>query len=289
MIEHLLRHLDRGDPGGVRGLYVFGSSVVGGLRPDSDLDLLLVTDRSLDADERTALLHLLFRFSGRRASVTPGRPVELTSVVLDEVVPWAYPPMCDFLYGEWLRTELADGRLPERHRNPDLAVLLTTLREHARTLRGPDPAGLLSPVPGADLRRAILDSLGPLLDDLSGDERNVLLTLARMVVTLETGEILPKDQAARRLLPGLPAPDRSVLALAAAGYLGEAVDDWAGDPGRAHATATDLAARIRSAGDGPGAAGGPVMPGVTSPGTPAAPRGTPPHSRGAASGRPPRG
>ena len=31
------------------------------------------------------------------------------------------------------------------------------------------------------------DSLGPLLDDLAGDERSVLLTLARMVITCDTG------------------------------------------------------------------------------------------------------
>ncbi|MDQ0373940.1 aminoglycoside adenylyltransferase domain-containing protein [Cellulomonas humilata] len=47
--------------------------------------------------------------------------------------------------------------------------------------------------PVADLRRSIDDSLEPLLDGLVGDERNVVLTLARMVVTLETGAIVSKD------------------------------------------------------------------------------------------------
>ncbi len=244
-IELLVAHVDRCDPGGVRGLYAFGSSVVGGLRPDSDVDLLLVTERSLSVDERSGLLRLLLRFSGRRATVMPGRPIELTSVVHRDVVPWVYPPTCDFLYGEWLRTELEDGRLPERHLNPDLAVLLTTLRQHAETLRGPVPDVQVDPVPAEDLRRAVHDSLVPLLEDLLGDERNVLLTLARMLVTLETGEIVSKDHAARRILPRLPEPGRSVLGRAAAGYLGECDDDWSQEAGP-HAQRPELAAWIRA-------------------------------------------
>jgi hypothetical protein len=44
----------------------------------------------------------------------------------------------------------------------------------------------------------------PLCDPaLQRDERNVLLTLARMLVTLETGEIVAKDETVRRTLPVL--------------------------------------------------------------------------------------
>ncbi len=71
-----------------------------------------------------------------------------------------------------------------------------------------------------------MDSLDPLLDDLVGDERNVLLTLARMIVTLESGEIVSKDEAVRRVLPTVDDHSRAVLAYAAAGYLGEVDDDW---------------------------------------------------------------
>jgi streptomycin 3"-adenylyltransferase len=37
------------------------------------------------------------------------------------------------------------------------------------------------------------------MGDWLGDERNVLLTLARMIVTVEAGEVVPKDEAARRV------------------------------------------------------------------------------------------
>ncbi len=113
VIDRLAGHLDGHDPGGLLGLYLYGSAVLSGLRPNSDLDLLMVTERSLTVDEREGLVGFLFQFSGRRATVTPGRPLELTSVVRDDVVPWSYPPTCDFVYGEWLRTEFTDGRLPQ--------------------------------------------------------------------------------------------------------------------------------------------------------------------------------
>jgi predicted nucleotidyltransferase len=225
-VEEVSRHLLAGDPGGVLGLYLYGSSVQGGLRPDSDVDLLLVTRRSLTALERTGVLELMLAHSGRRATLGPARPLELTSLVVDDVVPWRYPPVRDLQYGEWLRDSFTDGRLPRRETDPDLAVLLTTARERAQGLTGPPADELLEAVPPDDLRRALHDVVPGLVAALVGDERNVLLTLARVVVTLETGRIVAKDEAARAVLPLLGEPARTVLTLAYRGYLGEVVDDW---------------------------------------------------------------
>lgn len=246
VIERLAERLDELDPGGVIGLYVYGSSAASGLRPGSDIDLLLITERSLNDEERTWLVEFLRQFSGRRATVVPGRPLELTSVVLSDVVPWTYPPVCDFLYGEWLRSDFDHGQFPLRCVNPDLAVLLSTVQQHAQLVRGPDPVDLLPPVPPADLFRSLHDGLSPLLEDLVGDERNVLLTLARMIVTLKTGGILSKHEAVRQIVPSLEESDRSVLNLAASGYLGEVEDDWSTMRGPALATATVLAEQIRA-------------------------------------------
>ncbi len=236
------------DVGGLVAVHLHGSAVSGGLRPDSDVDLLVTTRRSLVRVEREAVMDLVLRRSGRRATDGPSRPLELTCVVLDDVRPWRYPPRCDLLYGEWLRDELGEGTLPAPHPDPDLAVALTTTLQHGTTLHGPDPAELFDPVPGADLRRAVADGLGRLLDDLVGDERNVLLTLARMVVTLETGEIVPKDVAAHRVAVGLRSSDRRLLELAAAAYTGDSPDDWTLERAAAAATARRLAEQVRRLG-----------------------------------------
>jgi predicted nucleotidyltransferase len=245
VIESLSDHLEARDPGRVFGLYLYGSSVAGGLRPDSDIDLLLLTERSLSPVERRRLVELLLRYSGRRATVAPGRPIELTSLVLADVAPWTYPPLCDFLYGEWLREEFVDGDVPQRHVNPDLAVVLTTVRQHAHCLHGPRPAEILDPVPTRDLHRSMHDSLDELLSDLAGDERNVLLSLARMLVTLDTGRLVPKDEAARQVMHRLHEPHRSILSVAADGYLGRRHDDWSERQEEVEETAHHLARRIR--------------------------------------------
>jgi streptomycin 3"-adenylyltransferase len=246
VVDALTDHLARTDPGGLLGVHLFGSSAVGGLRPDSDVDVLVLTQRSLSQSERQTLLEFLLQHSGRRATVAAGRPLELTSLVVDDVVPWSYPPVCDFLYGEWLRDDFLGGEVPARHDNPDLAVLVTTALQHAVCLHGPPLDELVGPVPTEDLLRSFQDSLDPLLDDLVGDERNVMLTLARKVVTAETGRIVSKDQAADLILPSLREPHRSVLSLAARGYLGEVDDDWTDRQEQVRDTAAVLAARVRS-------------------------------------------
>jgi streptomycin 3"-adenylyltransferase len=227
------------------GLYLCGSSVSGGLRHESDIDLLAVTRRSLSTQERVEITDLLLRFSGRKATVEPGRPVELTSVVHSAMTPWKYPPECDYQYGEWLRDTITAGQMPAAHRDPDLAILISAARFTNEPLRGPALEKITDAVPREDLRRAIRDSVQPLLEDLHGDERNVLLTLARMVVTLETGEIVSKDDAASRVMSGLPPGNRELLDLARQGYLGQVADDWNQNREQTQETAGLLASQVR--------------------------------------------
>jgi predicted nucleotidyltransferase len=207
------------------GIYLHGSAVLAGLRPHSDIDVLIVVRRSLTRDERRALVGELMRVSG----VPGARPVELIVVVQDDVRPWRYPPVCDFLYGEWLREEYERGVLPEPESSPDLAPLLTMTLAGDAALHGPPPAQLLDPVPLVDLRRAIVAGVPQLLGDLDHDTRNVLLTLARIWTTLATDTIRSKDAAADWVLERLPSAHRAVLAHARAVYLGEEEERWDGE------------------------------------------------------------
>ena len=65
------------------------------------------------------------------------------------------------------------------------------------------------------------DVIPDLIADLDGDVRNVLLTLARVWFTLDTGTIAPKDVAADWALQRLPEGRGAALGRARAGYLGD--------------------------------------------------------------------
>ncbi|HMO11470.1 MAG TPA: DUF4111 domain-containing protein [Actinotalea sp.] len=229
----------------VTAAWLHGSAVAGGLPPDSDLDVLAVVERPLRPAERTEVLSGVLRLSGRAAEHGPARPVELTVVVRSDVVPWRYPPTCDLQYGEWLRAAVLAGRPPARGAEPDLAVALTDVRGRGLPLIGPPPDAVLDPVPPSDLRAAMVDTVPGLLADLVGDERNVLLTLARIVTTLDTWVIEPKDVAGRAVAPLLPRPSAQLLQLAASAYLGDAADDWSARRGEAREAAELLVHLIR--------------------------------------------
>ncbi|SBU89774.1 Predicted nucleotidyltransferases [Streptomyces sp. Ncost-T6T-1] len=207
---------DRVLGGNLIGAYLHGSSVLGGLKPASDVDVLLVSRRPMGERERRALLEGLLSISG---SGDTARPVELTVVVQSEVRPWRYPPTCDFLYGEWLRAEYEAGAVPRAEPMPDLALLISMTLTGDAPLTGPRPAQVLDPVPHADLVRASVAGIPELLDDLEGDTRNVLLTLARIWATLATGRIMPKDAAADWAVGRLSVEHRAVLEHARQLYL----------------------------------------------------------------------
>jgi Aminoglycoside adenylyltransferase, C-terminal domain len=155
------------------------------------------------------------------------RSIELTIVVQGDVRPWRYPPRLDFQYGDWWRREFERGeRSPWVSPNPDVALELEMVRQANRPLFGPPPSDVLDPVPASDIRRAMVDDIPALLGDLEGDERNVILTFARIWVTLETGEFVAKDAAADWVLDRLPPQRRPVLAHARAIYRGEAAEEW---------------------------------------------------------------
>src|SRR5690606_2336620 len=80
LIAPVLAHLERASPGDLVGAYLYGSAVSSGLRPDSDVDLLLVTQRSLTAAERADLTAVLLASSAggtKDRNREGGRAIEL--------------------------------------------------------------------------------------------------------------------------------------------------------------------------------------------------------------------
>ena len=228
-------------------VYLYGSAVAGGLRPDSDLDLFAVTRRRLRQPDRQRIVHALTPISARRERPADWRPLELTVVALDEVRPWRYPPRMELQYGEWLREAFDRGDVgPAEPHSPDLAVLVSMVRSAGRPLLGSPAVAVLDAVPAADVRRAMVDSLPALLDDLEDDTRNVLLTLARMWCTAVTGELRPKDAAADWVLGRLPEAQQAPLRRARDLYRGGGFGPW-NDAAAVRETAGVMAAAVDGA------------------------------------------
>jgi predicted nucleotidyltransferase len=214
-------------PDAVLGIYLHGSSVFGGLRPGSDIDVFAVTNRGTTETERRRLIEQLLPISGRGDPTGRSRSIDLEIVARADVRPWRYPARLDFQFGDWYRPEFAKGNFaPWDPTNPDLAVLLEMVRQADRPLFGPPPAEVLDPIPWPDLRRAMLDCIPDLLSYLAGDERNVVLTFVRIWTTLATGVIRSKDGAADWAMPLLPPEHRDVLAYARANYLDGTPEEW---------------------------------------------------------------
>ena len=210
------------------GVYLFGSAVNGGLRINSDVDVLVVVNHSLSEVIRKKLTDRLMLISGKIGNTDSMRPLEVTVINHSDIVPWRYPPKNEFIYGEWLRSEYEKGQIQEPTYDPDLAIVLAQVRKNSISLFGPDASDILESVPISDIRRAIKESLPGLIEDIKGDERNVILTLARMWQTVSIAEISPKDVAAKWALSRLPKEYSTLLDLARKAYRGEYVDQWEG-------------------------------------------------------------
>ncbi len=209
------------------GVYLYGSSILGGLQKYSDIDLLVVSDRSTTHEEKTKLAIKLLQISGVYMKSTK-LPIEMTIVQKAEINPWHYPPNFDFQYGDWLRKQFESGIIepwPTKEM-PDLALLITQVLLASKTLLGPDPDQLLCKIPYKDFIIATTDALQNLMSELNIDTRNVLLTFARIWSTVETDAIRSKPAAADWAIDRLPEQYRPVMKRAKAIYRGEEKENW---------------------------------------------------------------
>ena len=134
------------------GAYPHGSAMLGGFRPNSDIDVIVVASRYTTAEEKRRLIALLLSVSGGRASGRPGRPIELDVVVQSEIRPWRYPPTFDFHFSELWRDRFESGDVEPwtSTTNRDLASAVTVVLLGDEPLAGPPPTQVFDPVPRGD-------------------------------------------------------------------------------------------------------------------------------------------
>ncbi|HFD7246647.1 TPA: aminoglycoside adenylyltransferase family protein, partial [Streptococcus pyogenes] len=140
----------------------------------------------------------------------------------NEVVPWRYPARRELQFGEWLREDILEGVFEPAALDADLAILITKARQHSIALVGPVAQKVFMPVPEHDFLQVLSDTLKlwNTHEDWENEERNIVLTLARIWYSTETGGIVPKDVAAEWVLERLPAEHKPILVEARQAYLG---------------------------------------------------------------------
>lgn len=226
-------------------VYLHGSAVAGGLRPRSDVDLLVVVDQPMTSEVREYLVADLMAVSGRYPSDPDGRrPIELIAFLRADLSASLYPARSEFIYGEWLRHEYETGNISKPVCDPELTLVLGQSRQEAIPLVGPSASSMLPAISQSDIRRAIKDTLPALIETLQGDERNVLLTLARMWRTLVAGDFVSKDVAADWAAARLPAIQAAVLADARETYLNGREEGWRNRQQELQLTVTSLHERV---------------------------------------------
>ncbi len=182
----------------------------------------------MNSEQRANLMRDLLEVSAWPGTQSLLRALEVTVVLESKMHPWRYPPERELQFGEWLRADILAGNYGHATLDRDLAILVSKLLFRNRPLYGPEAESLFDPVPKGDLHDALLATLAFWNEpsDWHGDERNVILTLARIWFTLSTGAIVPKDEAADWLLKRLPPEYARVLRDARDAYRGVRRDDF---------------------------------------------------------------
>jgi streptomycin 3"-adenylyltransferase len=147
-----------------------------------------------------------------------------------------------------MREELIEGHLPVPKEDLEVIVLVATAYSAHQVLFGPALDTLLPPVSQESLRNAVLASIPEVVAGMDGDERNGVLTLARILVTLDTGQIVSKDAAAEAVHPLLVGMDRVLMRRACDRYLGLEDGAWDSPSGATDALVDRLVSRARGMG-----------------------------------------
>jgi hypothetical protein len=195
------------------GMYLGGSLATGDFDPQrSDIDFLVVTTDEIPEDMFAALQVMHERIAASHSKWAK----ELEGCYIPQHSIRYYNP-------SQARYPLIEryGRLVVEQSGSDQVIQRHVLREHGIVLAGPALHTLIDPISPGELRQAVPDILqrwwapmltgpGPQLNS-PGYRAYAILTMCRMLYTLEHGEIVSKPVAARWAQEMLGQPRAAVI------------------------------------------------------------------------------
>lgn len=181
------------------GMYLDGSLASGDFDRDSDVDFVAVTDDEISNDQFLALQALHERI----AALDVWCAKELEGSYLSRAAVRRYDP-ARAVHPHIQRDE--NPRLEWMQHDDDWRVHYDILRRHGLTLVGRAPSSLVDPVAPDDLKRAMFKRLDgwarhilddPAIINTRGYQSYTVLSLCRILYTLEFGTVVSKPTAAR--------------------------------------------------------------------------------------------
>jgi hypothetical protein len=210
------------------GMYLSGSLAGGGFDSEtSDIDFVVVTHGEIGMKMQAGLAALNLRI---QASGSPWA-AKLEGSFLPVRVFEDFNPACASF-----PTIGMGGRYGLKHKGIEHALQRHMLREHGIALAGPEPKAFIAPVDAAALKAETLAVLhgwwrsqvdDPVRLERRGYQAYAVLTMCRMLYTLETGAVASKPAAARWARPRIADRWRDVIDRAVVWRDGDGVDDFA--------------------------------------------------------------
>lgn len=181
------------------GMYLEGSLVSDDFDQDSDIDFVVVTDDDVTSEQFAALQAM----HDRIATIDSWYAVQLEGSYISRQALRRHDP------ARALHPNIERGageRLKMAYHDTAWQVHRWILRERGVTLAGPPPRSLIDPIAPRELQQAMVEPVHGwatrMLNDPShmrarGYQSYIVLTLCRMLYTLETGAVATKPVAAR--------------------------------------------------------------------------------------------
>jgi predicted nucleotidyltransferase len=180
-------------------LYLEGSLANGDFDQASDIDFVVVTDEPV----AEKLFLELQAMHARIATIDSAWALQLEGSYISRSALRQHDPK-QALHPNIERGE--SERLKQVTEDEGWMIHRYILRERGITLVGPDPKTLIDPISPNDLRRVMLPKLNGWANQLLNDPKDIIkqgypssciiLTLCRMLYTLEFGEVVSKRSAA---------------------------------------------------------------------------------------------
>ena len=181
------------------GMYLDGSLASGDFDQDSDIDFVVVTDEDISGD----LFLAMQTMHERIATIDSPFAVQLEGSYISLQGLRRYDPE----HARHPNIERGEGeRLKMVNHNDWWVIHRYILRKRGITIVGPAPETLVDPVSPDELRGAMLSLLqgwatrileDPEIMSSRGYQSYVVLSLCRILYTLETGDVVSKPVAAR--------------------------------------------------------------------------------------------